>query len=776
MYQSRVMDVPNILTKFSSKEKQEEQFLAIEIGSESVTTALWKVLEGQTEIVSIGTTEEWEVDEKNESLLTAIDASLAKSIGEVKSEPNKVIFGLQESWVDGESISKEYSKQLKQICEKFEFEPIGFVVASEAIIQLLKKKEGTPPTAILIRVNEAELQVSVVNLGKITGTETVARSEDIGADVEEGLARFEIDEKLPSRMLLYNALGDMEKLKQDLLSYSWLDKLPFLHFPKVKILESQTAIKAVAIAGGAEAAKALGFEIVKDVEKEESDDFDKKTEIKEETTELGEKETTQEEKPESREEQNVVVADAEEIGFHMHTDVSGKEEQKPKVEKIEEAVAEAEEEKELEENGSTVQGMNLREKLLGLLGNLSQIFTLPARKFSGIGGKLGSKMKVGVITSIAFLIFLLIAGVYGYWIIPKAKLVLYVRPKTLEKELVITIDPSSSQLLEGETIIPGKFIETEVESSKEKDATGNKTVGERAIGELTLYNKTSAEKSFKAGTILVGQDNLQFALDTDVKVASASAEESEESITTVFGKTKAQATATAIGADYNLSSSTEFRFKEFSTASYNAKNDTDFTGGSSREVQAISQDDIDELINLLTIELKEKAAQELEMEEGVGKEVLSDGAKTEIISEELSGKAGEEAQKIKATLRLLVSTIAYQQADLESVLRNAVSQSIPEDFELREEESVKEVQSVKYEEDTATITLLYKAILSPQINKDDIKNNIVGKYPQIAREYLESLPNYSKAEIEITPKVFPAKLKTFPRRKDNISIEIKVEK
>ena len=106
------MDMPNILSKLSSKEKNQEQFLAVEIGSETVSTALWQIIENKTKIISIGTSEDWEDSEKHENLLSAIDTSLSKASEEVEGEPSKVIFGLQESWVDEEAIEKQQAKIL----------------------------------------------------------------------------------------------------------------------------------------------------------------------------------------------------------------------------------------------------------------------------------------------------------------------------------------------------------------------------------------------------------------------------------------------------------------------------------------------------------------------------------------------------------------------------------------------------------------------------------------------------------------------------------------
>jgi hypothetical protein len=687
-------------------------------------------------------------------------------------EPNKVIFGLQESWVEGKTISKKYTRILKQISEKFEFEPIGFVVTTEAIINLLKQQEGTPPTAIFILVNESEIQVTLVNLGQIIGSQAVSRSEDIGADTEEGLARFKIEENLPSRMLLLNSTFDLESLKQDLLSYNWLEKLPFLHFPKVEILEKQITTKAVAIAGGAEAAKALGFEIIEEEEEE------KAPPPKEEKPEKDKPDLKEE--PKLKQSDAVLSADA--IGFQIDADVAKEkttkkeepeeekpEEKKPKPPPEQEPIQEEKEEPiKVEKSWSS--------KIKSIVSLIPRKPRLPRLKIPQLGLLFGSKSKMTIAFFVILFILLIAAVIYGLWMIPKAELVLYVRPKTLEKELTITIDSSASQINAAENLIPGETVETEVGGEKEKETTGTRLVGEKAKGEITVYNKTSAAKSFPAGTAIIGPNSLSFSLDTSVTVASSSSQESDESVTTTFGKAKTAVTASAIGAEYNFSSNTNFKFEDFSAASYDAKNEQEITGGSSREVQAITQEDIDDLLDELKQELKQKAASDLESQEGPGRKVLVDGAVSEIITSELNGEAGDEAQRISAKLSLKISTLAYNEQDYKEILRQSVSESIPADFKLHEEESVTEVRGAEMGDGVAKITVSFKAILIPRIDEEDIRRDLTGKYPQLAEEYLESLPNFSRAEIKITPKTLPVRLKTFPRRADNISVEVKVEK
>ncbi len=788
------MELGNVFSKFSSKEKVQERFFAVEISSESVSTAVWQVSDGKTKVVSIGTTEEWESTNKPETLHTAIDTSLAKTMEEIETEPNKVMFGLQEGWVDGDTISRDYTKLLKDICEKFEFEPIGFVVTTEAIIQLLKKQEGTPTTAIVIRVNETELIVNVVSIGKITGVETVARSEDIGADVEEGLARFKVDEHLPSRIMLFNGSEDLEKLKQDLLSYNWLEKLPFLHFPKVEILDRQIAIKSVSIAGGEEAAKALGFEIIEE-EQEQRDTLEQveKTKQQAQPDQIN-AEQQEEKKPTTEEGESLVIADAEEIGFTTHTDsstASGEErleKQLPAIKPTEKKQVDRpskvpvlededqdDESDQYEEEGSENR-FNLVSSITALFSPMKNLMKTPSFLTSGIAGRMNSRVKVMIIGVVGVIILLFAGLVFAYWTLPKAKVELYVKPKTLEKEITITISSSVNSVNLDENIIPGKIVETEIEGSREKQTSGTKTIGEKATGEVALYNKTSSEKTFPSGTVLIGSNGLRFVLDGSVTIASASAVEADDSLTTTFGKAKVNVSAEDIGSEYNLDGGSEFSVDSFSSSSYDSKSETPLVGGSSREVQAISQEDLDTLIDELTTELKAQAAQELEKTEGSGKQVLSNGARVEVLSQTTSGEVSEEAELVSLSMRLSVTSQVYEEADFEELIRQAVDESIPENFTLAKEESTAEIRSIDFEGEDAEIYFIYKAALIPVIYEEEIKRNLAGRYPSVAQEYLESLPNFSKATIEISPKALPARLKTFPRKMENISIEVKVEK
>ncbi|NMB56647.1 hypothetical protein GYA19_01765, partial [Candidatus Beckwithbacteria bacterium] len=250
----------NLLNLGKNKQNQTEAFLALEINEDYVKAAVWMVQEGQIKVIK--TSEIVAIENENiESLLQSVDMAIATACQDVSFNPEKTIFGIMHDWVDQEGIVPDKKEILKYLSQKLELKPIGYVILEEALVTYLQKQQSTPPTAILIRFSQSELLLTLVELGNIVLQEKVGRSEDLVSDVNEGLKRFADADPLPSRIILYNCNTNFEEIKQRLLAFDWEKDLPFLHTPKIESLEMKQSIKAVAIAGGSEVAKSMGFAI-----------------------------------------------------------------------------------------------------------------------------------------------------------------------------------------------------------------------------------------------------------------------------------------------------------------------------------------------------------------------------------------------------------------------------------------------------------------------------------------------------------------------------------
>ncbi|MFC1627070.1 hypothetical protein ACFL18_00750 [Patescibacteria group bacterium] len=757
------MELKNLLTKLKQKEEAPETFFAVEVAEDTVKSAIWTVVDGHTKVVKIGTSRSWD-GQSEDKLLTAVDQSISDASDNLPQDPSGVVFGLPESWLDKEDISKTKKTYLKKLCQELELKPLGFVMTNNAVIQYLKIEEGTPPSAIFLQLNSSEINLSLVKLGKTIGTQLVGRSDDLGADVEEGLSRFDKIDTLPSRMILYNGQSDFEEDKQQLMSYDWEEKLPFIHFPKVESLPNDASIKAVALAGGSEVAKSLGFTIKPPVKKDQSGEPDKPSDSKPETT------TDFSSKSSTAKSLGFSTADAAK-SIDQSADSPSPDEAKDAPEQYAVEVPQQDKQDNFDEPA-------IPEKTSpAFITSTVQLFKSTSQTIADKLKNLKALRKTPKTpTLIGLGLGLLIIGFFAaYWYIPKAKVIIYVEPKSVDENLEITIDSDATTLDIETNTLPGKSVDISAEGSKSIPTTGTALVGDPAEGDITIYNKTSSSKTFSSGTVLIGTDNLSFTIDEETTIASRSSEEDSEGVITITpGRAQAKITAKSIGPESNLSDGTKLQFKQFSEDDYYAKVEAGLSGGTAREVKAVSKEDKANLLDSLTEELKQKAQQDLQDELGDDQQLVDVEDQDELITKTYNHDVDEEADNLTLEAKLEYTSLSYRQNDLDLLLQQATKEKIPDNYQLSESSELELEPAVLNKDDTATIDVTFEAQLIPKLDFNDLKSNLKGKYPHIIQDYLASISGFVKADITITPNL-PEKLKTLPRVTKNITIEIKTQ-
>lgn len=706
------MELKNLLTKLQHKEEnQQEYFFAVEVAEELIKTAIWTVTAGQTQVVKIGKSQIWD-GQTQDNLVSAIDQSISDISTNISPEPSGVIFGLPDSWMEKDNLIPDKKNYLKTVCQELELKPLGFVITSTAVTQYLKIDEGTPPSAIFLQLNSTEINLSLVKLGKLVGTQMVGRSGDLGQDVEEGLSRFDKIDTLPSRMILYDGQTDFEEDKQQLTSYDWEEKLPFIHFPKVEALSGEASIKAISLAGGSEVAKSLGFDI----------------------------------KPPPEQETHPDTLSATDLGF-TKSDAAQHPEPEPDSEPAPEP------------KFVPIPTQNFVSKLKSKLKFFPQFrFQLPS-----------APKTIFWIT--AGFIGLLIIVIGAYWYLPKAQVTLFFETQTIETNLTFTIDSKASTLDPIKAILPGEAVDISVEGSQSLPTTGTALIGDPARGNVTIYNITNQVKTFPKDTVLIGPNNLTFSLDEETTVASSSSRQEGEDIITSPGKADVPVTAQNIGSDSNLSANSRLSFKQFSEADYYAKT-AGLSGGSSQEVKAVSQVDQDKLLTVITTELINKAQTELQSRLGGDKALVTVENQEKFISKKFNHDINEKADTLVLEAKLEYTALSYNQKDLQLLLNETVKEKIPENFQVSDSSEIKLEPAKLNKDQTATISAVFTAKLLPKLDLNVIKQQLKGHYPASIQDYLTSLPSFLSADIIIKPNL-PPRLKTLPHVARNILLEVK---
>jgi len=697
---------------FLQKQRAEnESYWAVLIEPEWITSSVWQIEDGKVKVVTSSNSTRWE-----DNILTSIDTSLSacmQNLPEDFKDPEKTVFGLPSSWINGGNIKEEHLSTLKKVCDELSLSPSGFVVLSEGIANYYKVEEGSGLSGVVVGISDQNLEVSIFNMGNLVGVTNVARSISIEDDLTEGLVRLSGDlENISSRIVLFNQKEqELEDVKEVLNNADWakIGANKFIHTPRVEVFNPENKIIAISLAGGLE----LGAkpEIINDVT-EDKDEKVEQDEVKDDYK-LEEVQNFEEAK-------DITPSD---LGFS--------------VEPIEEKVA--------QEIKMPKIVMPTLPKFDGIKVNISK-FNLPKLNFLR-GNK--TLMILGIAT-ISFLFF----GLLIWWVYPKAVVTVYVSPKTLEENL--DIDLSSSD-------IESQEVEVEIEKEKSRSTTGTKTVGEKAKGQVKIQNGTAFPINLSAGSVLTSSGDLKFVTLSSASVSGAlSPTEPGISIISVE--------ANAIGSEYNLGKDEVFKVSNYPKAEVDASSLESFSGGSSRQISSVSEEDRKKLLESLEEEILDEAKSKLSEKITINEFLIDESIKTKILNQDFSNKLGDEATTLSLTLKLKIIARAISKTSLAKISRQVLESKIPEDFILRDDQL-----SYEFIESDENLDTRVKANLLPNLDPNEIAKKIAGKYPSIAEEYLKSVAGFVKAEFRIKP-MFPSKFGTLPHLVKNISVEFSADK
>lgn len=705
---------------FFQKPEVSENYFALNIEAEKLTAALWTLEGNKLKILEVAGDSYSGTDD----IIKVTDRLLDAVLGEKQIDPQKILFGVPDSWLVDENLKEEHLKFLRKLVKELEITPMAYVSQTHALAHFLEGREGVPTTAILIGLEVKHLTVTVVRAGKLDGAKTAVRSDDLGTDIEKLLLTFTGVEVLPSKILIYGLEeNDLEKIKTQLLSFSWMSNLSFLHFPKVGALLHNVLTIGVCFAGASEIKE--GVEYLQTEYKTYTEHSSDLLEVAEEKVE------------------EAAFADSfgepkeEDLGF-MVGDVSKKEEVVAN-ENVKEADGPLEIddfEDELEKTAPLP--AKIEHKTLRFIPN----------RFNNLPVLIG----IPLLLIAAYLFFL------------KAEVKIYVEPKILENDTQVTADPSIKEVNEADKKIPGQIVETDVTGSGNGSASGKKQVGDKAKGTVKIINNSDQSQDFAKGTTITASNGLKFILDLGVNIASTSATSENKSTKTTT------VTAVEIGADSNLASGSRFTMSGSSGSQVAVLSEGNFSGGNSKDVIVVSDSDQQKLLAQVASDLRKTAQQKLQ--EKLPDKKIPEEALTENITKKVFSKnVGDQTSSFTLTLNAHYKGTAFNDADLKTIVSKLVSTNVPTGFNLDLASSETQTEVSKVEKDGRVIFLArFKAKLIPYLDKEIIKKQIMGKSENGAIDAIKEMENVLGAEIKLTPNL-PGSLRRLPFLDKNINVE-----
>lgn len=722
-----LMNLKDLLPKslpFTKPKETFEYFFALNITQDNVEGAVWGI-EGNKLVIINSASHKYETEA---DLVKAANYALDEALADFQPEPVKVLFGVPDAWLQDDDLKPDFLRLLRKIVKELDVEPMAYVSTTHALSHMLQKNQGgTPLTAILVEVVDP-LVVTVVKGGKALGSKIEKRTSDLPNDIEKALASFSDIEVLPSKIVIYGP-NNVEKYKEELVGFSWMAQLPFLHLPKIETLDIGDTLKAVCLAGASELNTHIDYR------------FGKSTYDPNAVVSVGAHKASKLLEDNNLEETaGFVAGDIKQNASGYHPD-----DQAPR----------------RHPQPLNNEYTNVYQKSNPLFKFFAPVLAfLPLSKLS-----LPAKMpKLTIIIPVAILFLLVLAYVF----LPKAKVTVFLDMRILEKDAEVIADPNITAVDEEAKKIPGKTVTAEVDGSLKGEATGKKKVGEAAKGKIIVYNATSRSITLAKGTTMTADKGLKFVLDSEVQIASKSASAADPPSKSGV----VDASASDIGPDGNISAGTDLTVGNYGKSDVVAKVETAFSGGVSKDVTVVSSDDQKRLLAALTSELRKKAQDDIQGSLEGGMKVLSEGLTEQIISQAYSKKVGDQATEFTLDLRAKYSGTAYNENDLKTIVSKLVETNVPEGYELDLSQTETQADVAKIEKDGRLIfAAKFRAKLMPKINQDQIRKDLAFKTPAEVVEKVRSIENVIGSNIEITPSL-PGPLQRLPILPQNITVEI----
>ncbi len=374
---------------------------------------------------------------------------------------------------------------------------------------------------------------------------------------------------------------------------------------------------------------------------------------------------------------------------------------------------------------------------------------------------------------IFIILSLSILGIVGFLILPRVNITIYPKVEILPYDLDLTVGSSIKETnYEGSTI-PGDIIYTEKEETREFTATGKKDVGEKSSGSVIIKNEwDSNPQELVVNTRFLSSDGKLFRSTSGVTVPGTTVHEGQP----IAGTASVSVVADQPGEEYNIGSS-NFVIPGLPAAKQEkiyAISDSNMTGGFSKQVTIVSQNDLNTAQDAISNDLFTSA--EVESREKVDNKIILDEAIfKEIVENSPSVQAGAEGENFNLKIKVKVQIMVFSEDNLKDISSSKLITILPQDKELvydgKNDISYK-IVSVDFSSGIMILKTHIDGLVSSQIKQDELKQGLVNKTQQQAEEYLKDLDRFEKVIVNL----WPSWVKKVPTRKSNIKFDIQTEK
>ncbi len=370
-------------------------------------------------------------------------------------------------------------------------------------------------------------------------------------------------------------------------------------------------------------------------------------------------------------------------------------------------------------------------------------------------GKKDSKLKVPnfdrfrkwlILGGVAFVV-LIVGGYFALVKMPKATIVIATDSSEANTSVAFTANTANKTFDEAGKVVPAELASVKKTDSQTAPATGQKNIGTKASGSVTMTAKVCGSFSTPAavssgtgvstnGLTYVTQKDVTFSPDT----ISGGCVNFKGNSTTISAQNP--------GTNYNTSSTTFAVAGRSDVTAQGSAND-----GTDNIVKVVSQADVDAAKAKLPTTANSDAAK-AELKTNLQKSDLlpiDSSFAVDGPNVTTSPNVGDQADTVKVDSTATYTMLGVNQADLSKLVKKQAESQIDTNKQAVQNDGLDNATFTVQGKDNPQVTVVTSVTIGPNLDTNAIKKEIAGKMKGQTKQIIESRPSIKGVTINYSP-------------------------
>jgi hypothetical protein len=338
-------------------------------------------------------------------------------------------------------------------------------------------------------------------------------------------------------------------------------------------------------------------------------------------------------------------------------------------------------------------------------------------------------------------------GVIGLVVLPVMKVTIAPSTATVKKDLDVAVDPSyrTADVTKGQ--LPGTLMQRRLEVTGSAPTTSTRQGGrDRARGEIVFTHRSSREHIVPRGATVLARNGARFSMDADVRIPPFSVGVARSGITAVNG-----------GGNGNVEANTITTI-EGNYDGLTVANPRPTTGGTDREVKAVSAEDIARLKEQLLKRGQDQFMQEFQAQAGPERSVPPHTLRLRVENEIYDPPQDAEGEQVTARLMVAATVTSFSNSELNRLAQQMLIAAGPPGYDLPLDQlSLAPPMVTEASDQHMQLRIIGEGLMVRTVDISGVANALRGKSHKDATSYLGSTSDLAGAtsQVELTPSWAP---------------------